>query len=552
MNTSQNLNQERIALLVLTCIYLVVFNPELPHGDALRIVEQINSRSLDWNPNHLLLDPIGYYWYLSLQIVNNSITPLGSFELISAISTLISVYLFHLILVNQKIDDFKTRILAVILLFGAKNFLTLSVSQYYFMVQMPFLLGALYCLLKYFNNENKLKNSSYLIISSACLSIATAIEANNILLIVITGLVLSVKYKNEHSKISDALIFYSTSALVGFPLFFLGYTLSGSDVSFLSWGLTYAGSNSEEYKQLYGLQASLSGVVLSFAKLGFNFIFSNFVETSGLGIGLKSLASSHPLEFNPDYFGIGLALLAMPIIAVIQLLIFIDFYRQYHSQRIFIFFLGWIISYLIFAFLWDNGGNIFWFQTLPVIVVIYAYYTQYIFNHRVFVKPFIKNGLLISPLIIITLNTIQGAAPSAFFDMKRGVAEHNEIVHDGDLEITTGWDKYQWMKEDAIEANFDKLLLMNMATKQKSDPKHISNLPQIVENHLAAGKRVIAARLYNKDSDPNPWYNLSRMGWPRAKIKKMLENYCNREISRIDDVVFHEIYLCDKNIGDAD
>jgi hypothetical protein len=552
MNTPQNMTLERIALLILTCIYLVVFNPELPHGDALRIVDQISSLSLDWNPNHLLLDPIGYYWYFFLQHITGSITPLASFELISAISTLISVYLFHLILLNQKTDDFKTRVLAIILLLGAKNFLSLSVSQYYFMVQMPFLLGALHYLLMYFGNENKHNNKSYLIISSVCLAIATGIEANNILVIVVTGLVLSVKYKNEQSKISDALVFYSTSALVGFPLFFLGYSLSNSDVSFLSWGLTYAGSDSEEYKQLYGLQSSLSGILLSFTKLGFNFIFSNFVETSGLGIGLKSLVSNHPLEFNPDYLGIGLALLAMPIIAIIQLLIFLHFFKHYRSQKTFIFFLGWIISYLIFAFLWDNGGNIFWFQTLPVIVVIYAYYTQYAFNHGDTKHTIIKNGLLIAPLIIITLNTIQIAAPSAFFDMQRGIAQHNKIIKDGDLEITTGWDKYQWMKKDAVTANFDKLLLMNMATKQKSDPEHISNLPQIVENHLTVGKRVIVARLYNKDSESNPWYNLSRMGWARAKIKNMLENYCNREISRIDDVVFHEVYLCDKNRDNGD
>jgi hypothetical protein len=552
MNTSHNLNQERIALLILTCIYLVIFNPELPHGDALRIVNQISNKSLDWNPNHLLLDPIGYYWYFLLHKLYGAITPLASFELISAISTLISAYLFHLILVNQKIDDFKTRILAILLLLGARNFLSLSVSQYYFMVQMPFLLYALYCLLNYFGNQNKPKNTSYLIISSACLAIATAIEANNILLIVIIGLVLSIKYRNEHSKINDALIFYSTSALVGFPLFFLGYSLSGSDVSFLSWGLTYAGSDSEEYKQLYGLQSSLSGIVLSFTKLGFNFIFSNFVETSGLGIGLKSLVSNHPLEFNPDYLGIGLALLAMPIIAILQLLIFIHFFKYYRSQKIYLFFLGWIISYLIFAFLWDNGGNIFWFQTLPVIVVIYAYYTQYVFNQRDSTKPIIRNGLLIAPVLLMTLNTNQIALPSAFFDIERGIARHNEIINDGDLEITTGWDKYQWMKKEAVEANFDKLLLMNMATKQKSNPQHISNLPQIVENHLAAEKRVVVARLYNRDSDSNPWYNLSRMGWPRAKIKGMLENYCNREIDRIDDVVFHEVYFCDKNVSKTD
>ncbi|MET0027704.1 MAG: hypothetical protein ABW101_08710 [Candidatus Thiodiazotropha sp.] len=544
MNTARNYFNERIIILILLFIYLVIFNPELPHGDALRIVDQIKRQALDWNPNHLLLDPTGYYWYFILSDLGLSLEPLTSFELLSAISALISVYIFHLILIQQKITDYKIRILAIVLLLGAKNFLSLAVSQYYFMIQMPFLLGALFSLLKYFEQAESNKDTKNLIISGACLSIATAIEANNIMLIIITGIVMAIRYKNDKSRFSDAIVFYLASAAVGFPLFLIGYYLSGSEISFISWGLTYAGSDSEQFKQLYGLQTSLTGIALSLTKLGYNFVFGNFIETSGLGIGLKALVSDEVLEFNPDYFGIGLGIVAMPLIALLQLIVFISFYRNHNNGKLYLFLLGWIVSYLVFAFLWDNGGNIFWFQTLPVIVLIYAYHAQ-----RTLIVNRVNNALhtilMVSmPIIALALSTIQIAVPSAFFDMERGIKLHNQIIRDGDLEITTGWDKYQWMKEEAVDAEFDRLLLMNMATKDKNDPENISNLPKFIDKHLSEGKRVIVARLYNKDSDSNPWYNLSRMGWPRLKIQQMLSNYCNQEINRIDDVVFHEIYVC--------
>jgi hypothetical protein len=438
------------------------------------------------------------------------------------------------------------RVVAVVLLFGAKNFLYLAVTQYYFMLQMPFLLGALYFLLKYFDLKVTNKKIIYLIVASALLSIATAIEVNNIFVIVLTGIIISVRYKEIPANIRHALIFYLSSAAVGFPLFFLGYFLSSSDVSFFAWALTYAGVDNEGFKQLYGLQTSLDGIVFSLAKLGYNFAFGNFVETSGLGLVLKSLISSEALEFKPDYIGVVLALVAMPVIAIVQLLVFINLYRNHNASKLSLFLFGWIAAYLVFAFLWDNGGSIFWFQTLPVIVYIYAIYTHRIFINNENKLTLIKVGLSVIPVIIFTLNTIQIAVPTAFFDIDRGIALHKEIIKTGDLEITTGWDKYRWMDEDAVGVDFTKLQLMNMAIKDKNDPQHISNLPQLVSNQLASGNRVIVARLYNRDSDPNPWYNLIRMGWKREKIKRMLDSYCNRELSRIDDVVFHELYQCKK------
>jgi hypothetical protein len=239
----------------------------------------------------------------------------------------------------------------------------------------------------------------------------------------------------------------------------------------------------------------------------------------------------------------------MPIIALIQIIIFSLFYKHFKSTKLFLFLIGWVFSYLIFAFLWNNGGNIFWFQTIPAITLIYAYCTQNLLkvNHNKVYVSFFKTGLLLIPFLAITLNTIQTIAPTAFFDMNRGVILHSKIIKEGDLEITTGWDKYKWINKKGIDVDFKILQLMNMATKNSDDPEHISKLSDIVQNHLVGGNRVIVARLYNTDSTSSPWYNLARMDWPRKKIKGLLGSFCNREIHRIDDVVFHEVFLCDNS-----
>jgi len=91
---------------------------------------------------------------------------------------------------------------------------------------------------------------------------------------------------------------------------------------------------------------------------------------------------------------------------------------------------------------------------------------------------------------------------------------------------------------------------MNMATKPKDDQLHISKLKEIVSNHLNKGYRVIIGRVYDLDSELRPWSGLSTMGWSREKIQSMLSEFCNRELTRINDVKFRELYLCDKGTAE--
>ena len=136
--------REKAGIAVSAAAYMTIFNHTLPHGDALRIVSQIDASKLVWNPNHLLLDPLGYGVYRLASALGLDLTALDCFELLSATATIISLLLFHSVLIRAGVNARLPRLLGVAGLFATASFLALAGSQYFFMIQMPFLIGALY------------------------------------------------------------------------------------------------------------------------------------------------------------------------------------------------------------------------------------------------------------------------------------------------------------------------------------------------------------------------------------------------------------------------
>src|SRR5688572_3201969 len=104
---------ERITVVAFALLYVVLFNRTWPHGDAQRIVRQIESSELLWNPNHLLLEPIGYYFHALLSALGLTLDPLTSFEILSGIATLISLAIFHAALLRAGVASAATRLLCV-------------------------------------------------------------------------------------------------------------------------------------------------------------------------------------------------------------------------------------------------------------------------------------------------------------------------------------------------------------------------------------------------------------------------------------------------------
>jgi len=240
----------------------------------------------------------------------------------------------------------------------------------------------------------------------------------------------------------------------------------------------------------------------------------------------------------------------LPIIGIAQIFVFVWSLLNIKKNPLHLYLLAWISAYLIFVFYWNNGSNIFWFQTLPAILVLFCLYIENIRGTRALantkIVPWQAWLLGVTVLLLLVVNTLQTVVPVSLVNMEEKTAELREKLHDGDLLVTAGWDKYKWMGVELNDKKVERLMLMNMAVNSKNHELHVSNLANIVNDHLNNHQRVIVARLYDLDSDANPWAGLKQMGWSRAKLQGLLKAFCNREIGTIDDVVFRELFICPK------
>lgn len=552
---SKSLWWERLIIASFTFAYMIVFNRVVPHGDALRVVRQIEDSHLIWNPNHLIFDPVGYVWFFSLQNTGFSISALNSFEIISGVAAVVSLLIFHALLLEAGVKQRAVRLLAVGGLFASQGFLSMAISQYYFMVQMPFLLGALYLAVRFSSEEKSGKDNTMSLYGMGILSaIASTLMFNNVFLAAVLGLMAGVAW---HGRISwnyaNSARVWGSSAIIGIPVFVIGYFASGTSDSFFHWLLSYQGQSESSLNELYGMEWTFKGIAVSLARAGFNLFTASIIETAGLGTAVKAVIFREPLEFIPETGKLVLTLSLTPIITVTVFVVLIWAARRFWKDRIVQFSLAWIFAYFVFNTLWSSSGDLFWFQILPVLWVLLIIYLGAV-SGKTFGGVVENWGprrwkfwvLALSVPGLLVVNTLQTVVPVSWTDLEAKNAKYFSLLNGGDLEIAPGWDGYGWMRRDSGGPHTERLTLMHMALLKKNDTQHIQNLPTIVANHLSRGNRVVIARLYDKDHGINPWYGLARLGWPREKIQALLSGYCHREIGKVDDVVYRQVFVCQK------
>ncbi|MBM0106223.1 hypothetical protein JM946_15935 [Steroidobacter sp. S1-65] len=547
---------ERIAIVAFALVYLIVFNRTLPHGDAQRVVRQIESAELLWNPNHLLLEPIGYYFHALLTALGLALDPLASFEILSGIATLISLTIFHAALLRAGIASPATRLLCVGGLFASHTFLTLTVNQYYVIVQMPMLMGVIYYYVDFLaaarRGQSRERNLYYI---GLLLAGAVGVMFNNLPLAIVAGVVVGFSGAGMRPwQPRYTLKLWASAAALGFPIFIAGYLLSGTDAAFHTWLTAYQGDASSRLNELYGLDLTVTGLIEATALVGFNALLGATLATAGLGTVLKVLAFSQPFEFIPNYGTIALSLLLAPAVVAFVMGVAWFAFRRALSEPLVRFLLAWVLVYLAFNFLWVAGDDIFWGQILPAVWML-AMLGQGVMPQVTFAtglatpswgrrqwRRFALMAFVPALLVVNTATAVQPMSDRSFLEKQR---QHAELLHPGDMEIIPGWDQRKWMQLGEEAGNVRKLVLMNMALAKEGTPEHISRAPEQIEAQLNAGGRVIVARLYDKDHDLMPWYALAEMGWPRQRIQQLLSGFCHRPVATIGDVVFHELHRCD-------
>ena len=546
MDKSRALLFERYVIAAFSAFYLIVFHTNIPSGDALVYVRQIEEGLLVWNPNHLLMQPVGKLFYDSIGAAGAGLSILNTFKLISAVSAIASLYLFHLILVQVNVQSSLLRVFGVLGLFASNYFLTMSVTEEYFMLQMPFLLIALMMLIKWAESRTSEGKYLELVISGAMLSIASLVIVNNVFLMAFMGLyVLTAKAAGRSERVRALFAFSVSVCVVFIPVILFGFYLSEYDGRFVEWMSSYQGEDSNPLSNLYGVDWTVIGVVNSIARLGFNF-FANFIDLGGIGTVLQSWVFGQELEFRPDMFQVvqGTILFAVLLIASSYIAFWISLRLRKH--QILQIIVVWIIAYLAFNFLWNDSSDQFWFQILPALWLAIMLYL----NENKARNKCKKCDVILTIFVSFVLiqNTMQAIVPKAFIDTEALSQRHKVLIEGYAVEIIPGWDGIRWLGLKKEITGIEQVTLMDISLSGDG----AESLTDKIDGYLEQGGRVIVARLYDLDENPRPWVQLKKLGMSRKQIKKTLEKYDHRKVGSINGVVFYELVKVSQMRGQKD
>jgi hypothetical protein len=358
---------ERIGLLGFATVYLVVFRTRIFSGDGFAYVRQIESGVVEWNPNHLLMGPLAAFWHHLLHGIGLDVTPIASLKILAGVATLVSLIAFHVVLVHHGTDSSARRILACVGLLFSAAFLSLAVSEEFFMVQVPLLVTALGLGLTADRSFRQGREANLqLALGAVCLALAVLILASNIALVGLFGIFVASGLAATPQKLRRVVLFGGLAGVLVFGGLAIAWAATGpSGVGFIEWLTAYQGDEGSKVGGLYGLELSPVGFAESAARLTYN-VFSSVGDPGGLGTVLKVVVFSQPLEFQPSYIRVSLGVLLIAALITLAILTFPWLIRERRSGPVRLGLL-WAAAYAIFNFWWNDSSDQFYVQILPVL-----------------------------------------------------------------------------------------------------------------------------------------------------------------------------------------
>jgi hypothetical protein len=429
--------------------------------------------------------------------------------------------------------------------------LSLSVSEEFFVVQMPLLVLVLGGCLRTGEDHagGRAPHPARLCASGAGVALATCVSVHNVVLLAglcawLTGL--GGRWRGL-AGLRRALCLGVGGAAVLAPAFAAAYLAGPGDAGPLRWLVSYQGASDTEVSRLYGFNPTLRDATIALARLGFAFV-NNVAEGAGAGTLGKAALRGGTLEYVPNapLAALGAAVLLATAAALGALLAWM--WRRRREELV-LLTAWWVAGYLVFNLFWDNSDDQFWFAILPPLWLCaaralgLASASQAAPSGTAAERGAGTRALAAGVAFLLAANTAFVVAPLTCVDLEGARAAHRDLSSPGMVEIYPGWDRVTHLFTPADDEHVRRIALLDVALQRDPQGARMEDLPGIVEEALRDGRRVVVARLYDRDRFPDPWEHLDRLDWPRARISALLERFPAREVARIDGLVFRELSL---------
>ncbi len=368
---------EALALAAGIACYLFALQADAPNGDGRVYMRQIESGAVVWNPNHLLMQPAGAWLARAAGMLCPGATLFAVLKLISGASAVLSIVLFHRVLLALDVRSGAVRILAALGLFFSAHFVSMAIAEEFYMLQMPFLAAVLLMAARW-TRRCEPHALGLLAGAGVMLGLATTISINNLTVLLTMGLAVGLAETDSADRWSRArrvVWLCGPAASVALAVYLAAYLAASPDRGFVSWMTAYQGQSGNALGRLYGLEATPRGVVVSLATLGYGFV-SSLSPLGDLGVAAESLVRGRPLEFQPDVVLLGATSLVFAAATLLAVPLACWAARRVWRDAWLVVATAWIAGYLAFNFLWVDTSDQFWFQILPALWTLLAFFFQ--------------------------------------------------------------------------------------------------------------------------------------------------------------------------------
>lgn len=534
---------ERAILLALASAYLLLWQAGLPNGDGRVYIRQIDAGTFVWNPNHLYTQPIGLLGVGVLRMVWPGLSTFAALKLLAGASAVLTLLIVHACTAAAPLRPAALRIVVTISVCFSAHFLSMAIAEEYYMIQMPVLAFAFLAALHWARTPPGAAPPRGALVAMGVLgAVATGIAINNGPLIIALGMLVAFSERTWPERWRALAWLWCPALAVGLPLFVLPYLDDPPASSFVQWLVNYQGTTNNPADDLYGLKLSPKGVAISLITLGFGSV-SSVMSLRQLGAVGESILLARPLEFQPNWVGVGATVLLLVFVVALFGGVVVALLRTRPWSRLVRLALAWIAAYLFFNFLWVDTSDQFYFQLLPALwILVGVTFVGVTFVDSVPAAATRRRTILLGGVAVLlaVANTLAVVSPRSGADDAPKRAAFAALLQPGDLLITPGWDDVLFLGIDPARDQ-SRILLMEEALAADRADDSLRQLRARVATHLASGRRVLVARLFDLDSEGRPWEDLDRRRWGRRRLQALLAPYEDRVLGRVGDVVIREL-----------
>ena len=506
--------------LAVTCVLLSVIRIGFVSGDGIAQSAKYATGSWNWNPNHLLLEPLGAWWQTNLTALGVERPAVDQLKLLSILTGSFALGLFRIGIAGKLAASRFAANHATVWVALASGFSRLWISDETHMVQMPPLVVFGSVFIAYVRVP-----SLYRAIGMGVWAgVAAVLFVLNALLAACAAIVLGMWHASRR-EVGAILRMTGGVAFGGLAsaglIFVVAWTMIGpTDDGLLEWLTSYSGGRmSARAARAYGAEFSLTGVLTATARMFYGtgstvVDLAPFVEVfrDELGMSIRTILN-------------GIAFGAAAIVVATALLPRARRTTDAESQQCALLLASaWVLAISGFGIFWNNSDDQFFFQlAIPLGATVASLH---------FMPPVRRAAALASLSALVLLWNATAMAALILYPRYERAAVLKTALHGAELVIYPGMDEvYQllyFMNDDQPQ----RWLALSAIATQYEPSKGYSRLEERLYSTLARGKRIDVVGVFDIPQKQNPWKYLRQLGYSNSDVVKFLTRFPVEQSSR--------------------